>query len=425
MIVWDLGWAIGSFWPGVVLALIASVMINVGTNVMKLAINKRLLLAAEERKRLMRTPQWLLGFAVFVSGTLLNFGAFKFAAQSLLAGLSSVQFISQVVFSKVVLHEDIAIVAYFGVVVVVGGCVCLVVFGQHHAKNYGPEELAALFGRAPYVSYMLGAAAISCFSWVAYTNIKQSVARSRNVAQFSHSLLNMRQRQTLAVLFAIRAGIWGSQSVVLAKALSMLLSQLLNPAPEHGNPLKTYETYFIILGFAAAATFWMLRLNHALKLFDALYMIPMMQLSWMLFSSLSGGIFYEEFVQWQWQNYVMYALSFTMILFGVVLLCPSDTGHEHVSSAAETFIDIVEREMSAAVSEAGTDDVGSLHSWSSDNEESPFTNGHAGGAKLSFAAEVKGPKPEQRSQTQASTRQHALRESSPRSPDHNPLPSSP
>eukprot|EP00183_Erythrolobus_madagascarensis_P002631 CAMPEP_0185849222 /NCGR_PEP_ID=MMETSP1354-20130828/3792_1 /TAXON_ID=708628 /ORGANISM="Erythrolobus madagascarensis, Strain CCMP3276" /LENGTH=396 /DNA_ID=CAMNT_0028549705 /DNA_START=260 /DNA_END=1450 /DNA_ORIENTATION=- len=352
-------------------------MINVGTNIMKLAINKRLLLEAQDRKRLMRTPQWLLGFGVFVLGTLFNFGAFKFAAQSLLAGLSSVQFISQLVFSKVILKEDIAPVAYFGVLIVVGGCVSLVVFGQHHTKNYGPEELAALFGRAPYVCYMLMAASLSCFSWVAYTSIKQSVARSHGETRFSHSLLTMAQRQMLAVLYAIRAGIWGSQSVVLAKALSMLLAQLINPAPEHGNPLKTYETYFILLGFAAAATFWMLRLNHALKLFDALYMIPMMQLSWMLFSSLSGGIFYEEFVEWQWQNYVMYALSFSLILFGVVLLCPSDTGREHASSAAEAFIDIVEREMSAAVSEIDEEDAASERSWSSDldNERSPMTNG--------------------------------------------------
>lgn len=109
---------------------------NVGTNIIKLAINKRLRLPEASRPRLSSMPMWLCGFATFVLGTAMSFGAFKFAAQSLLAGLGSVQFLSQVFFSRFILREKVESYAYFGVGLIIVGCVMLVVFGAHETKNY-------------------------------------------------------------------------------------------------------------------------------------------------------------------------------------------------------------------------------------------------------------------------------------------------
>jgi hypothetical protein len=74
---------------------------------MKLAINKRMLIPLETRPRVSAMPQWITGFSLFAFGTGMSFGAFKFAAQSLLAGLGSVQFLSQVFFSRFILHERV------------------------------------------------------------------------------------------------------------------------------------------------------------------------------------------------------------------------------------------------------------------------------------------------------------------------------
>ena len=50
---------------------------------------------------------WRAGAIVFVLGNLINFSSFAFAAQSLLAALGSVQFVSNVVFSYLILKEPI------------------------------------------------------------------------------------------------------------------------------------------------------------------------------------------------------------------------------------------------------------------------------------------------------------------------------
>eukprot|EP00172_Hildenbrandia_rubra_P001494 Plantae.Rhodophyta-Hildenbrandia_rubra.ctg2060.p2 GENE.Plantae.Rhodophyta-Hildenbrandia_rubra.ctg2060~~Plantae.Rhodophyta-Hildenbrandia_rubra.ctg2060.p2 ORF type:complete len:435 (+),score=74.42 Plantae.Rhodophyta-Hildenbrandia_rubra.ctg2060:3473-4777(+) len=338
----NLGWRVGEWWPGIVLSILGAIFNNLGTNIMKLSINLRLLLPPEERPRLSAMPKWLGGFALFVLGTAMSFGAFKFAAQSLLSGLGSVQFLSQVVFSKYVLHEKIEKYAYFGVGLIVVGCTFLVIFGAHDTKNYKPEELAALYGRSEYVCYFLGAGFLACVVSVAYRMMKQRIMRANGMSRFDMKRASIRERQILAVFFSIRSGIFGSQAVLLAKSLSMLLIQLLHPTPSYSNPLRSYQTYFIILGFIAAAIYWVTRLNHGLRLFEAVYLIPMMQICWIFFSTIAGGIYYEEFSGFGEKEYGAYALGFLCVLIGVAMLCPKDDAKP--LNAAEVLYEIVSEE---------------------------------------------------------------------------------
>eukprot|EP00178_Gracilaria_changii_P002791 TRINITY_DN140_c0_g1_i1.p2 TRINITY_DN140_c0_g1~~TRINITY_DN140_c0_g1_i1.p2 ORF type:complete len:400 (-),score=56.77 TRINITY_DN140_c0_g1_i1:5878-7077(-) len=315
-----------------------------GTNVMKLAINRRLLLPPDERPRLSRIPLWVSGFAMFTLGTAMSFGAFKFAAQSLLSGLGSVQFLSQVFFSRFILHEKIERYAYLGVALIITGCVFIVIFGAHGTKNYRPEELAALYGRSEYVCYLLGAGFLACFVSIAYSSVKQKIMRDRGIGRFDIAKSNIRERQVLAVFFSIKSALFGTQAVVLAKSLSMLLIQALHPNPAYSNPLLSYQTYFILMGFIAAATYWVTRLNHGLRLFEAVYLIPMMQICWILFSTIAGGIYYEEFIGFGKKEYGAYAVGFVCVLVGVAMLCPRDDANAKSLNAADVIYEIVSEE---------------------------------------------------------------------------------
>lgn len=279
---------------------------------------------------------------MFTLGTAMSFGAFKFAAQSLLSGLGSVQFLSQVVFSRFVLHEKIEQYAYAGVGLIITGCVCIVIFGAHGTKNYRPEELAALYGRSEYVCYLLGAGFLACVVSLSYTSMKQRIMRDRGLGRFDIAQATVRERQILAVFFSIKSGLFGTQAVVLAKSLSMLLIQALHPNPAYSNPLLSYQTYFILLGFIAAATYWVTRLNHGLRLFEAVYLVPMMQICWILFSTIAGGIYYEEFIEFGKKEYGAYAVGFVCVLIGVALLCPRDDVKS--LNAADVIYEIVSDE---------------------------------------------------------------------------------
>ncbi|KAA8491297.1 putative magnesium transporter NIPA8 [Porphyridium purpureum] len=365
----ELGWFVSSWWPGIILCIVGSVLMNWGTNVMKLAINLRLATDPRERKRLIQTPQWVVGFALFAFGTIINFVSFKFAAQSLLSGLSSVQFISQLFFSKVVLHERVDMYSYLGVVLILAGSFLLVYFGQHETKNYGPEELAALYGRTPYVCYILLTSALSCAAWVFYERIKRRIrthssSSSAADAKFQISMASMREVHLLAAMYAVRAGIWGAYSVTLAKSLSMLLIQLLQPNRDHTNPLVMPETYFIIMAFVASAMYRIMRLNQALKMFDAVYMVPMLNINWILFASVGGGIYYDEFATWGVKEFMAYTVAFGTIIGGVLLLCPRED-HMQPVTQAEALYDLFQ---------PGSDDEDDVSSV--DLGRSPLTGGN-------------------------------------------------
>jgi len=380
---WTLGWFVGSWWPGVILCVFGSVMMNLGTNVMKLAINARAQQPQDQRVRLSRMPVWVLGFALFGCGTLLNFASFKFAAQSLLSGLSSVQFISQLVFSKFILRERVEKLAYLGVVSIISGSVVLVVYGEHQTKNFGPEELAALYARPPFLWYLIITCTMSCLSWMWYEHLKRTIASTLEDKTPIVERATNQQRYTLALLFATRSGIWGAYAVSLAKSLSMLLSQLVAPQPEHAHPLYTPETYFIIIAFLAAAVYRVLRLNQALKMFDAVYMVPMLNIAWILFASVGGGVYYEEFVDWHARQYAMFAVGFCTILGGVVMLCPRDSGRQQPVTQAEAIYELVNFDelrspqmasFSKRLMLPATADLGDLDDFALDNSTSVETD---------------------------------------------------
>lgn len=54
-----------------------------------------------------KTPTWIIGLVMFIVGNCLNFASFAFAAQSLLASLGAIQFVSNVIFARFVLGERI------------------------------------------------------------------------------------------------------------------------------------------------------------------------------------------------------------------------------------------------------------------------------------------------------------------------------
>jgi drug/metabolite transporter (DMT)-like permease len=79
---------------------------------------------------------WVVGTAVFASGSLLNFAAFAFAPQSMLASLEGVQFVSNVILGKLLLGKVVTPMMYAGTAVVVAGVLLTVLSASKvHATN--------------------------------------------------------------------------------------------------------------------------------------------------------------------------------------------------------------------------------------------------------------------------------------------------
>lgn len=164
-----------------------------------------------------RFRSWQLGVVLFGLGNVANFVSFGFAAQSLLAALGSIQFVSNVLFGWLVLHEqvcfmptmlscrhrfvslptmlsyrhrfvefppcchtDIVLLHYppcshtfhqvtrqilTATTLIIGGCVTLMVYGNHESPVLSVAQLLSLYHRPAYIAYLtlLAACALSAF----------------------------------------------------------------------------------------------------------------------------------------------------------------------------------------------------------------------------------------------------------------------
>lgn len=64
-------------------------------------------------------------------------------------------------------------------------------------------------------------------------------------------------------------------------------------------------------------------MNEALSLYDPLFIIPLLQMNFILFAIISGGIYFKEFNQFQSLNWIGFVLGVCLLFTGIYLLSPT------------------------------------------------------------------------------------------------------
>lgn len=189
--------------------------------------------------RLAPNRLWLTAMVVFVVANLANFASFAFAAQSLLAALGSIQFVSNVVFARLVNKERITRQTVVGTLVIVAGCIVLVLFGSHDSPVYTVGDLLALYGNPGYIAYLCVGATVAVASYGAFWWIRRTTGR-RSLA-----------------LYVLFSAVVGTQSVLYGKSLSLLFRAALDGT----NVAAHWYSWVCLVAFLAAAVYWVRRFN--------------------------------------------------------------------------------------------------------------------------------------------------------------------
>ncbi|KAG4119233.1 hypothetical protein ERO13_D11G065866v2 [Gossypium hirsutum] len=286
-------WVIGAF-----INLFGSIAINFGTNLLKLGHNER------ERHSMMdgegmagKVPlkpiiyfqTWRVGILFFIIGNCLNFISFGYAAQSLLAALGSVQFISNIAFAYFVLNKMVTVKVLAATAFIVLGNFFLVAFGNHQSPVVALHHY--IYRRGEIVLAVSG--------------------------QDLRPYWNM----LLPFSYAVVSGAVGSCSVLFANLCN---SNLLRLAMSNGYQLHSWFTYSMILLFLSTAGFWMARLNEGLSLFDAILIVPMFQIAWTFFSIFTGFIYFQEYQVFDALRTTMFILGMVSVFAGISLLAPDE-----------------------------------------------------------------------------------------------------
>ncbi|MCO5565180.1 hypothetical protein L7F22_018853 [Adiantum nelumboides] len=315
--------------------MLGSIGINFWTNLLKLAHNQckeplyseillpgasilgkerlTLLEAASGVKQASQKPiiyfqAWWIGMLIFILGNVLNFLSFGYAAQSLLASLGSIQFISNVGFAYFVLHEKVASRTLVATLFIVTGNIFLVAFGNHqskgilsiHRKNYVYN-----YGNHVYLVYCV---CLIILVSVNHTTYKKGCALMTSCADES---MSRHWHTLLPFSYAMVSGIIGSHCA-LCKIITL----------NGENELDGWFTYAVLLMFIITASFWMTRLNDGLSLFDAILIVPMFQIVWTFFSIFTGFVYFAEYQVFDSFRTSIFALGILTLFLGIMMLSP-------------------------------------------------------------------------------------------------------
>ncbi|XP_057800505.1 probable magnesium transporter NIPA8 [Salvia miltiorrhiza] len=310
-------WVVGAF-----INLFGSIAINFGTNLLKLGHDEREKHSIVGNdgtsgkaftKPIIYFQTWRIGIIFFILGNSLNFISFGYAAQSLLAALGSVQFVSNIAFAFFVLNKTVAVKVLVATAFIVLGNIFLVAFGNHQSPVYTPEQLAEKYGNTTFLIYCLILVIVVLLSHSMYRRGELMFAMPGNEIKPYWQML-------LPLSYALVSGAIGSCSVLFAKSLSNLLRLSMS----NGYQLHSWFTYSMLLLFFSTAGFWMARLNEGLSLFDAILIVPMFQIVWTFFSICTGFVYFQEYQVFDSLRTTMFILGMVSVFIGISLLAPDE-----------------------------------------------------------------------------------------------------
>eukprot|EP00198_Chlamydomonas_reinhardtii_P012907 XP_001702244.1 predicted protein [Chlamydomonas reinhardtii] len=255
----------------------------INVNLMKLGHNKRgeLDMPEEEKPPIRKFKSWVIGLIIFITGNVLNFVSFAFAAQSLLAALGSLQLVCNVFFAYMVNKEPVTKLIIFSTGCIIGGCVLLVVFGNQSSETYTVDELIDFYKKPAYIVYLVMMGVVVFGTYVLYLHSKK-VCRKRGQRGVWYFLMLMS--------YSVFSAMLGSQSVLFGKSISVILRTTFS-----GD-------------------------NQGLRMFPAMVIVPLMQICWTLFSIVSGMIYFEEYKGFTTLMWIMFPVGVVIVFSGVFLL---------------------------------------------------------------------------------------------------------
>ena len=253
---------------------------------------------------------WIIGTFIFVTGSLLNFASYAFAAQSMLASLESIQFVTNLLFGKFMLGARVTQTMLVGTMLTVIGTVMAVQFSSKETLELSTADIKKLYSNPAYISYLCLMVLALVVLHVVYKKLEERKNKDKPLK--SRDVI-------LPCLYSVWSAMFGTQSVVQAKILAELLA-VHSSGTE--NIFTSSFTYATILLWVMTVLVWLKRLNDALQKFNPLFIIPLLQCSFIFFAIISGGIFFKEFNSFDSNQWIGFWFGIIVMFGGLVLLTP-------------------------------------------------------------------------------------------------------
>jgi len=118
------------------------------------------------------------------------------------------------------------------------------------------------------------------------------------------------------LLYTMSSALVGTQSAVYAKCLSCIV--VLSTTGK--SQVKSWFTWVVLILWSFFMVFWLTRMNTALRRFNGGFIIPLLQVLWIIGCISCGGIFFQEFWGFNWKKWLLFWDGIICVCIGVYLL---------------------------------------------------------------------------------------------------------
>jgi hypothetical protein len=290
---------------GITIGLVASVGINLGQNIQASNVKN----ANDDSETIVEKKKWWRrGTALFAVSAIANFVAFAFAPASVLAPLEGAQFVTNFFYGWLVKNQVLMKTFWWtslGTLFVVAGITLPIVTTSGDVAVFDEN-------------------AIWCFwsgdEWWFYVGLTSAFAIVSTFSLWAWSPKDKYNNRLHMVLFSVPAAVLGAFGVVQAKAISELVEPILTEGAWDvlTRCLFRQSVILIVIGLGG----WLFLLNRAPGNYEPVTILPLMQGCYIMFSSIGGGIFFEEFDSFSDIQGVMFASGLFLMLVGLYFILP-------------------------------------------------------------------------------------------------------
>ncbi|GBG29603.1 Magnesium transporter NIPA2 [Hondaea fermentalgiana] len=323
----------GLWYVGVILSILSSIASNLGVNIQKYSMLKEFQKMEEDHsyreKPYIFQKIWLLGLFMVIFGSIGDFAALGFAAQTLATPVGGFTMVANVFFAHFFLKERLSRRDILATMFVVVGVVIVAASADKTEKTYTLECLLKLYERTTFIVYVIGILFIVGILFAA----TRYLGRLRR--EDPHGEAYTRLRRFHPICPAALSGLIGAQSVLFAKCSAELIKKTI----EGENQFANWQTYIIILCMFFTIFNQLHWLANGLRLFDAVLIIPVFQCFFITGGVIGGGVFFDEFRGLSLLLKLLFFLGVVTTVFGVFLLSQRDqSGIGEAKVAPETAV---------------------------------------------------------------------------------------
>ena len=324
---------------GVILSFSACCLSNTGVNMQKLAHNRKKRLP---HHNVVKDPRWIIGMASVIVGSVLDLVSYGFASMSLLAPLGATTLIVNLFVAPCMLGEQLTRYDIIVTLIILSGTVLSVAFGSKADASFTAAELKHLYTYTLFIVYISITIALVIpalvFLIVIYKRSKKPTSNAFMPSRHGDSpvdsasmgpepsstpvikktyIVTDGQRRIEAFLYPCMAGVCGAHSVLFAKSsTAMVLESISSGDNQFDQPLPYF--FIVFLGFLLVMQ--MKFLNNGLARADALYVVPIYQVCWVVMNAVVGMTYFRDFAEMTTLSAVMFAIGILITSIGVGLL---------------------------------------------------------------------------------------------------------